>query len=391
MCSSAKSPSPELIETFEAIRNGRESVSFSEYLQLALYHPQFGYYAQGTRSVGKGGDFYTNVSVGPVFAEIVLEQIAEMWRLLDRPEPFHVVEQGAHHGQFANDFLNLATTHPELAEALRYAIVEPHPALATHQRTMLSAHSDKVEWHSDFTNLKIENGVHWSNELIDALPFELIEWNGERWLERRVAVESDHFVFRTSEITSADLRSAVAALPTPTEAGYQTEIRLSHRAWLDDVSRSLQRGFVLLCDYGYPRDTFYQPSRREGTLFCYEQHRRSTNPLESPGQKDISAHVDFSSLASDAEARRLKLIGFTDQHHFVVGAAETLLRSREGRIHTDAEKRWLKTFKTLLHPELMGTQFKFMALAKGHAPTLPLAGFRFQSPLRAALGLISAD
>lgn len=378
-----RSPNPEFDRAFAAKLAGRDSLAFSEYLELALYHPECGYYAKAGREVGRTGDFYTNVSIGPIFAEILLEPIVEMWGQLGSPAPFHVIEQGAHHGQFAADFLIAASRKPAFSSAMRYVIVEPLSGLAQRQRSALAAFSDRVEWHTALTDLHGLTGVHWSNELIDAFPFELIEWNGARWCERRVVRRESDYFFQTERIANDELLGAVEALPVPSAAGYQTEIRLNHRPWLDALNPALSRGWVLLCDYGYARAEYYSPARRNGTLMGYRQHQRSPDPFESPGEQDLTAHVDFTALTLDAEARGFQLAGFTDQHHFLVGAAETLMRQREGQ----ADSQWLRRLRTLLHPELMGTRFHFLALAKGVDCSLPLAGFRYQTAPRSRLGL----
>lgn len=383
MFSFVKSPNPDFLCAFDHALRDRQSLSFSEFLQLALYHPELGYYAAASRDVGRAGDFYTNVSIGPVFAEVVLEQVREMWIALAQPAPFYLIEQGAHFGQFAVDFLRAAADIPAFSTALRYAIIEPQPSLESRQRTTLSAWQDQVEWHPGFSTLRNVTGVHWSNELIDALPFETLEWNGQTWLERRVVHDGDRFIFQAVEIPPGELRDAVAELPSPPTPGYQTEIRLSHRPWLRELSQSLDRGWVLLCDYGYPRTEYYSPERTEGTLMGYQHHQRSPDPFDSPGERDLSAHVDFTSLVRDAECCGFQLAGFTDQHHFLVGAAENLMRQREGQ----ADNRWLRSLRTLLHPELMGTRFQFLALAKRPGAVAGLSGFRFQSAPRDRLGI----
>jgi len=355
-------------------------MAFSEYLELALYDPEVGYYAQGG-AVGLRGDFYTNVSIGPIFAEILLGQIEECWRLLGKPDPFYVIEQGAHHGEFAEDFLNAAQARPDFFRGLRYAIVEPLPRLAARQQDRLSSHRERTEWHSDLASLHVAAGVHWSNELLDALPFELIEWDGADWLERRVSLKDDQLRLIRASIDSAELREAVARLPRPGNPPYQTEIRLSHRGWLQALAQTLQRGFVLACDYGYPRDVYYAPERREGTLACYHRHHRTFDALDSPGERDLTAHVDFTLTAADAETAGFSLRGFTDQHHFLVHAAEKQLY-QPGFL---ADSRRRKAFATLMHPELMGTRFHFLALSRNVEPQQPLTGFR--SDPFAALGL----
>jgi SAM-dependent MidA family methyltransferase len=354
-------------------------VTFAWFMEQALYHPEFGYYSSGKCQIGRRGDYFTNVSVGPLFGRLLAGQFAEMWEVLDRPADSVIVEQGAHDGDFARDVLVAARERrPDFFSALRYRIVEPFPILQQRQTETLGDFQEKVTWEKSLADLEPFCGVHFSNELLDAMPVHLLtrkEGAGE-WQERYVTESGDGFAFVVKPIADESLIRYLAKIPGPPTAPYETEVNLAASAWIEEVSRKLDRGFVLAVDYGYPRDQFYAPERTSGTLQCYAAHRTMSSPLENIGQADITAHVDWTSIAERAEKYGLTLIGFTDQHHFITGLLS--LRTPE-----ESERRALQT---LLHPEFLGTRFQYLALGR-NAPQDQLSGFRFARDPRTALGL----
>jgi SAM-dependent MidA family methyltransferase len=341
-------------------------VRFDWFMEQALYHPEFGYYSSGRCEIGRRGDYFTNVSVGPLFGRLLSSQFAEMWEILGRPGDFTIVEQGAHHGNFAKDVLEAVREEaPGFFLSLRYLVVEPFPLLEARQRETLRDFPERVAWRKSLDDLEPFSGVHFSNELLDSMPVRLVTRRGDGdWEERCVAEAGDGFVFVTMPIADEQLRRQLEKVPRHPADSYETEINLAAFGWIERVSRKLMRGFVLAIDYGYARDDFYAPERTAGTLQGYVAHRKISSPLEEVGQADITAHVDWTSVAERAEASGLTLIGFTDQHHFITG-----LLSRRGP--HESERRALQT---LLHPELLGTGFQYLALGRD-VPDRRLSGF----------------
>ena len=340
----------------------------------ALYHPRHGYYTSGRAVIGRKGDFFTNVSVGPLFGRLLAWQFAEIWQRLGEPAQFSVVEQGAHGGDFAGDVLGgLREFAPACFAAATYRIVEPGAALREAQAAKLAALGGKVRWVASLAELEPFSGVHFSNELIDSLPVHAVTWTGEAWRERHVGLHGDHFVFTDGPLTSELLRAHLAQLP-PVPPGYETEVNLAALDWIAELGGKLERGCVLAIDYGFPRAEYYRADRIGGTLTGYAHHRREDDVLASPGEIDLTAHVDFTSLAEHAARCGLRLAGFTDQHHFMVGL---------GRLHfpdgVAPAAQEMRAFKTLMHPTLMGLSFKVLCLEKGLADPAPLAGFHFAS------------
>ncbi len=344
---------------------------FRRFMELALYHPALGYYASGRARIGRGGDFFTNVSVGPLFGRLLARQLAEMWQALGAPAEFVIAEQGAHGGDLAADVLGgLRDLAPACFTAVRCKIIEPFPKLEARQRARLGEFAEKVDWRRALRDLRIEHGVHFSNELPDAFPVHLVKWIGGAWREQMVVTQEDRFVFADGPALSGELREACARIPGPLPDGYTTEVNLAAAAWIREVAATLERGFVLAVDYGFPRAEYYAPGRTAGTLSAYADHRREADLLARPGEIDLTAHVEFDSLIDAAAGAALRLEGFTDQHHFTVG-----LGAEHFADGANAGER--RAFQTLMHPQFMGTSFKVVAFSKGLAPAVSLAGFRF--------------
>ncbi|HEY2140261.1 MAG TPA: SAM-dependent methyltransferase [Chthoniobacterales bacterium] len=351
-------------------------VTFAWFMDQALYQPDFGYYSSGRCQIGRRGDYFTNVSVGPLFGRLLARQFAEMWELLGRPGEFTVVEQGAHHGDFARDVLEAAKKEPDFFGALRYCLVEPFPVLEARQREALRDVPRKISWRKSVSELDPFTGVHFSNELIDAKPVRLISRDDRQdWKERLVDQRGEGFAFVAADIADENLTLHVKKLPRLGETHYETEVNLAASDWIESVSRKLNRGFVLAVDYGYPRAEFYAPQRTAGTLQCRKGHRLISSPFVEIGCVDITAHVDWTSITERAEQNGLGLAGFTDQHHFLTGLLGNLGPQ-------DSDRRALQT---LLHPDLLGTRFQYLALGKG-TDKRP-GGFRFARDPRKTLGL----
>lgn len=372
-----KSPSLEALISAEIESLG--PMTFARFMELALYHPAHGYYSSGQASIGKAGDFFTSVSVGPLFGQLLARQFEEMWAALGKPERFTLVEQGANDGQLALDILS--TLKGDFAQACEYCIIEPLDNLQARQREKL--HGQKVSWRRDVTDLSDFEGVHFSNELIDALPFHLLRSNGESWEESHVAMEEGRFVFlsRTPSEAVLPLLSSLPRRP----AGTMAELRPAAALWMNQLSAKLRRGFILVIDYGFPREKMFARHRHEGTFSCYRDHKRDAKPLEDPGLKDITSHVDFSALAESALTAGLRIEGFADQHHFLVGASESLLRALDGAVPDAATRKTLNALRTLLHPESMGTQFHYLAFSKNLPNPSSLSGFRHARDPRTVL------
>lgn len=357
-----KTPLVESIR--EAIRvEGPQS--FAWFMQQALYHPEYGYYSSGRCAIGRKGDYFTNVSVGPLFGQLLALQFCEIWERLGKLNDFVIVEQGAHDGQFAVDVLEFVQNRlPEFFEALRYRIIEPFPILQEQQRRRLEVFGEKVKWPNSpepFT------GVHFSNELVDAMPVRLIN-NGT---EKLVGLDGGKFVFVE--------RPADKTIPNQ-----------SALDWMDEIAANLQCGYVIAIDYGCTDEDF----RR--TVQVRAKHQSLYSPFEQIGHADITMSVDWRSIVERAEANGLHVAGFTDQHHFLTGIISQFGRGGSpeppegdwGQSPLPDSRKAKRELQTLLHPEMLGRAFQVLALTKNvRVETNPLAGFRFVSESRSSLNL----
>jgi SAM-dependent MidA family methyltransferase len=344
-------------------------MTFRRFMELALYHPVHGYYSSGRARIGRQGDFFTNVSVGPLFGRLLARQVAEMWERLGSPAAFSIIEQGAYDGQLALDVLGgLREFAPRCFAAAAYQIIEPSPVLEALQRERHRA-DGKVAWHTRPRDVVCAAGVHLSNELADAFPVHLVVMTRDGWREQMVVQAGGGFQFQPEVLSSERLRDACNRIPGPLREGYTTEVNLAAADWISEVAASIARGFVLAIDYGYSREEYFAPARTSGTLTARASHRREPDPLARPGANDLTAHVEFSSLIEAGEAAGLRLAGFTDQHRFM--AALGLLQFADG---VNASEH--RAFKTLMHPEFLGSVFKVICFSKGVELSSALAGFK---------------
>ena len=331
-------------------------------MQQTLYHPDHGYYASGRCAIGRKGDYFTNVSVGALFGQLLALQFFEIWERLGKMDDFVIAEQGAHDGQFALDVLEFVQNElPEFFDALAYRIIEPFPTLEQRQRRSLEAFGDKVKWSDSpepFT------GIHFSNELLDAMPVRLIS-DGT---EKLIGLDGDKFVFVERPVNKAIFNQSALD-------------------WMDEIAANLQRGYVIAIDYGCTDEDF----RR--SVQVRAQHRNLHSPFESIGEADITMSVDWRSIVERAQANGLGIVGFTDQHHFLTGIISQFGRGGSpeppagdwGQSPLPDSRKAKRELQTLLHPEILGRAFQVLALAKNvFSETDPLAGFKFgsESPLR---------
>ncbi|MEY2539540.1 MAG: hypothetical protein QOG67_3280 [Verrucomicrobiota bacterium] len=389
-----KDPRRALVQFVRSEIETHGPVSFAWFMEQALYHPEHGFYSSGRATLGRGGDYFTNVSVGPLFGRLLAFQFAEAWERLGRIDSFSIVEQGAHEGELARDVLDaLQSQSPEFFSQVRYRIVEPFAVLRERQARNLRIFGDKVDWCDSLDALDPFTGIHFSNELLDAMPVHLV-CSSERepnpnapaetdWREKYVALMDGILIFVSQPITNPVLRDRLKKLPA-LPPNYETEMNLAALDWLDSVAAKLKRGFVLAVDYGFVRDEFFADHRRTGTLQCRKEHRLLASPLEQVGDADITAHVEWTSIARHAETLGLAIAGFTDQHHFLTG----LITQEPALIqHGDSKSR--RALQTLLHPEMFGRSFQVLALSKEVEPNIILSGFKYARDSRRALGLDS--
>ncbi len=321
---------------------------FQHFMAEALYDPAQGYYARPAGQVGRAGDFFTSVSVGPLFGRLLAAHISVWWQEAGAPSRWRIVEAGANDGSLARDIL-AALEVP----GFEYVVIEPLPLLAE----ALRARGDALRVVDSTTSLAADPLPTFvlGNEVLDALPFHVIESDGTGWRDLGVAVAEDRFVWKDLGPVPEDLVAGIPLRP----AGYRTEVRDNYRSFLESMKAGMSSGRMLWLDYGFDREDYYHESRTTGTLRTFSRHRAAEDPLESPGEIDITAHVEFTALAEAAAAMGGCVIRDQRQGLFLTEIARPWLLSLEGR--TDASKD-LRAFQTLTHPGQLGAKFRVMEL-----------------------------
>lgn len=349
------------------------SIGFDDFMRMALYEPELGYYAGEAHKFGQyahdGSDFVTAPELSPLFGQACAHQIAEVLR---QSAPA-VLEFGAGSGRLAVDLLNALGD-----ECQSYAIVELSASLRARQRALVEreapAHAHKLRW-LDALPARFDGCVI-GNEVLDAMPVRLIERAESTWVERCVAQADGQFAWTRRAFDAAALAALAERIPDADALpdGYATEWPVEAAAFAATVAHMLGRGGALFVDYGFPAAEFYHPHREAGSLMCHVRHRAHDDPFWYPGLQDITAHVDFSSVAHAAVDAGADLAGYTTQARFLMncGIVESLAQTgAPGSLpYAQATSAMLK----LLAESEMGELFKVIGFVRGlDAPWLGFA------------------
>ena len=378
-------PDPDALAHSERLRTLiREQVGaaggalpFSRFMELCLYAPGLGYYSAGAAKFGAAGDFMTAPELGPLFAACVADAVAPVLQQLGPAAGF--VEIGGGSGAFAEVALKKLLALDALPA--RYAILEPSADLRERQRERLRAHLspllfELVEW-LDAPPHDAWDGVLFANEVIDALPTPRFSLRDGEVFEEHVALDGEGRFVRVDRPADALLAAAVRhverQLDAPFVDGYRSELLPQLPYWLQAVVGGLQRGALLLVDYGHPRREYYQPQRSDGTLRAFRRHQLVDDVYAYPGLQDLTASVDFTALAEAGTHAGFDFSGYCSQASFLIGnGLEQNLAAAEARAHDEAGRYKLRQeAKRLTLPGEMGERFQAMGFARevefGHA------------------------
>lgn len=307
-------------------QSSNQRITFAKFMELALYHPQFGYYATPSSIIGAQGDFVTSPHMGRDFGEVVAEQFVDMWEALGRPERFDLVEMGAGQGLVAGDAIaHIQSHYPSCFAALNYIIVEKSAALRAEQQKRLSHWNQQgiaVSWMElDAIAPQSITGCAFSNELVDAFPVHWVELHDQKLQEIYVTHSESGFSSELAELSTPELESYFDQIDIDLSDypnGYRTEVNLAALDWIEQTSSKLERSYLLTIDYGYTAQRYYSPARTEGTLQCYYKHSHHSDPFIHIGEQDITAHVDFTALEKQGSEVGLQQLGFTQQGLFLM-------------------------------------------------------------------------
>jgi SAM-dependent MidA family methyltransferase len=339
-------------------------IPFARFMELALYHPTKGYYETQSTRIGRQGDFYTSVSVGPLFGELLAFQFS-VW-LESIETPCQIVEAGAHDGTLARDVLSAIEKYGSLSH-IEYWIIEPSIQRRAWQTETLAPwhRTGQVHWIDDWSQWQRAGvrGIIFSNELLDAFPVHRLAWNASDrgWFEWGVALdESERFVWRPMPLT-VEIPLAPESLLRVLPDGYVLEVSPARSAWWMQAAQHLAHGKLMTIDYGFPGQNLFDPARANGSLRGYHGHRVASNLLENPGRQDLTADVNFGELEQVGEAAGLKTIGLLTQATFFMQAIETMRAQARDMDWTESRRRQLQT---LIHPEHLGRAFKVLVQEK---------------------------
>jgi SAM-dependent MidA family methyltransferase len=349
------SATPSLREKILSAIAERGSLPFPEYLGIALYDPELGYYARAGTQVGREGDFYTSVSVGPLFGRLLARRFLTWWEGNGKPANWRMLEIGAHDGMLAADILSeIRALSPEAWQSLEFAIAEPLPRLRDLQKTRLQGLASRLLISADFAGIAAHPlpGITFGNEILDALPFHVVERNGGSWKELHVIADGNGNLAMEPRDTSIELGNDFPE-------GYRTEVRTNFPEFIREISSCLTDGLLLFADYGFAAPEYYDSSRSSGTLRTFSSHQAGEDPFAAPGEADITAHVDFTDLAKAAIAAGFFPTAFSSQGSYLTHLAKPMIL---GGGMDDAKT--IAQFRSLTHPAHLGARFHIIEMER---------------------------
>jgi SAM-dependent MidA family methyltransferase len=347
-----------------------EWITFSRYMELALYAPGLGYYAAGARKFGADGDFVTSPEISPMFARCFAQQAGQVLKMVGGD----VLELGPGSGIFAADLFEALKELGTLPE--RYLLLEVSPDLRERQRTLLAerfpADIGRFTW-IDRLPEKIR-GIVIANEVLDVVPCSLVHRVDDGYFESGVILTEAGFAYEDQELRDGELRRRAESAFPPGDYGYLSEVNFAAEALVRTVAATLEAGVAIFVDYGFPEREYYHPQRSMGTMRCHYRHRVHGDPFFMPGLQDITAHVDFSAMARAAEQGGAELYGFTTQAYFLISCGLAVMVSAGDPTMTLSRLKGTSAVHRLIGPSEMGELFKVLGFGKGI--DVPILGFQ---------------
>ena len=360
----------DLIESIRAEICGspKQAIPFSRYMELALYHPRWGYYTTERQKVGKAGDFYTSAAVHPVFAETLGDVVAVMCREAGFHRPV-LVEIGGGTGAMCCSLLEgLRKSHAELYARIRVIMIESSPYHRQRQQELLAGLDMDITWYATLAEAANDGpieGVILSNEWLDAFPVHIARKEKRGWQELWVRWEAGRFVEEFGEVTE-ELAVCLESMGAEVPYGVRIEVNTGMEQAVRDIARLLGKGFVITIDYGDLQEELYHPSRKDGTLMCYHRHQANRNPYEHIGQQDITAHVNFSAWMSHGEKAGFRTCAYMRQDQFLIRSGllqKAVAHDDRDPFHSQAIKR-NRAIVQLVDPAGLGGRFRVVVQSR---------------------------
>ncbi|MFV5699106.1 class I SAM-dependent methyltransferase [Flavobacterium sp. ZT3R17] len=347
-------------------------LSFRDFMEIALYYPELGYYNSAQNKIGADGDFYTSANLTAAFGAMIAHQIEEMWQNLEK-KPFKIVEYGAGTGLMCHDILDYLRNNIPLYEDLTYCIIEKSARMQEIQKKHLH---EKVNWYNTIKDIPEINGCVLSNELIDN--FSVHQVIMEEQL-KEVFVDYKEDFTEILKPAKKELIDYLTALNVKLPEGFRTEINLEALSWIKEVSQSLQKGYVITIDYGSLSSELYNNRRSCGTLLCYYKHKKNDNPYQFIGQQDITTHINFSAISHWGSQFGMDCCGIVDQAQFLLSLG--IKEYQNSTLNNNPNNLALAMQESLINYRLlidMGIKFKVLIQQKG-IPEYLLSGLKFSN------------
>jgi len=369
--------------------NLKGPITFSQFMELCLYHPIYGYYQSNRIKVGKNGDFFTSPCVHPLFGGLVAKQLSQMAEFLEG-ETFDILEIGCGNGFLASDILDWCKQkRAQFYKTIKYYLLEANPKFLNYQKERLLEHEKEGKLfyldQEDFKNARLRiQGCIISNELIDSFPVHRVILHNGILKEAYVNQKNGKLIEQWGKISDIRIYEYLNSMGINLQEAQMIEVNLKAIQWIEEVSRCLKKGFVITIDYGYLSQELFDVSRASGTLLCYYRHNISDNFFKKLGKQDITSHVNFTALIKKGEEVGLSFTGLVPQFQFLIslGLLQQLESLEKGLDPIEALKLRL-TLKHLIEPDIgMGEVFKVLIQHKGiEKPNLDgLKGFSSISP-----------
>ncbi|MEK6729418.1 MAG: SAM-dependent methyltransferase [Planctomycetota bacterium] len=367
----------------EEIRK-KGKIPFAEFMRLALYHPQFGYYNSNTERVGRFGDYYTSPTVHKIFGQLIAKQLEEMWQIIGGGR-FTLVEIGSNSGWLCHDIVQeIRNEYPEFYDNFQYIIVESNPNSMSRQQRLLNqtplagktpaarpsacvtpdrggdvtTAGEKTQWHTytpDGFSFDEIQGCFLSNEFIDALPVHRVRVKNMLLKELYVGYNGSGFFEVEDEISTSALQDHLATYPLELREGREYVVNPGVSGWLRHVSERLRKGFVITIDYGYVMDDACNDANNGAAPRCFYKHTVNCDYYARIGEQDITADVNFTHVMDAGRMAGLEVTGFVRQSRYLIALG--ILEKLQNGIY---DIHSVLKAKHLIHPEAMGDVFKVL-------------------------------
>ncbi len=349
-------------------------ISFARYMELVLYAPGTGYYSNNIPKFGSTGDFVTAPEISSLFGRTIAQQVLQVFQYMDKGGN-NILEFGAGTGKLALDLLFELERLGELPE--RYFILEVSAGLRRRQQELFARYLphliSRIEW-LEYLPTTFE-GLMIANEVLDAMPIHLVMWHDKTLLERGVTWSNGGFQWSDRLLVAGELFNTARKVGCQINASndYISEINLAANAFIKSLADILQRGAVLLIDYGFGHKEYYHPQRDKGTLVCHYRHYVHDDPFYLPGLQDITSHINFSAITEVTKGGQLELLGYTTLANFLINCGITKILEQTPVENSIDYLPLAGQLQRLVSPAEMGDLFKVIAFGRGIPQ--PMIGF----------------